>query len=92
MANPGTTTADPAPKINKTLDGWFEITKRGSTLGRELRGGLVTFFTMAYIIVLNPLIIGTAADVNGNLITGRADRRRRRGVDLDRRWWLPQRP
>ena len=25
---------------------------------------------MAYIIVLNPLIIGTAADVNGNLITG----------------------
>ena len=70
MANPGTTTADPAPKINKTLDGWFEISKRGSTLGRELRGGLVTFFTMAYIIVLNPLIIGTAADVNGNLITG----------------------
>jgi len=70
MANPGTTTADPAPKLNKRLDEWFEVTKRGSTLGREIRGGLVTFFTMAYIIVLNPLIIGTAADVKGNLISG----------------------
>lgn len=70
MANPGTTTADPAPKTNKTLDGWFELTKRGSTIGREVRGGLVTFFTMAYIIILNPIIIGTQPDVNGNLITG----------------------
>ena len=70
MANPGTTSADPAPKTNTTLDGWFEITKRGSTIGREVRGGLVTFFTMAYIIVLNPLIIGTVPDKDGNLITG----------------------
>jgi AGZA family xanthine/uracil permease-like MFS transporter len=52
------------------LDSYFEITKRGSTLGREVRGGLVTFFTMAYIIVLNPLIIGTTPDKAGNLITG----------------------
>ncbi|NNG21305.1 NCS2 family permease [Naumannella sp. ID2617S] len=52
------------------LDRWFEISARGSTIGREVRGGLVTFFTMAYIIALNPLIIGTQADVDGNLITG----------------------
>lgn len=52
------------------LDRWFEITKRGSTWGREARGGLVTFFAMAYIIALNPAIIGTVPDVNGNLITG----------------------
>ncbi|MCW3158913.1 NCS2 family permease [Micropruina sonneratiae] len=52
------------------LDGYFEISKRGSTVGREVRGGLVTFFTMAYIIVLNPLIIGTTPDKAGNLITG----------------------
>ncbi|MCA0251335.1 MAG: NCS2 family permease [Actinobacteria bacterium] len=55
-----------------SFDSWFELTKRGSTLAREIRGGLVTFFTMAYIIVLNPLIIGTASDVNGNLINGMA--------------------
>ena len=60
------------PSSTSSFDSWFELTKRGSTLGREIRGGLVTFFTMAYIIVLNPLIIGTASDVNGNLINGMA--------------------
>ncbi|GEL95842.1 permease [Cellulomonas composti] len=40
------------------LDRYFEITARGSTVGTEIRGGLVTFFTMAYIIVLNPNILG----------------------------------
>jgi AGZA family xanthine/uracil permease-like MFS transporter len=27
-------------------------------MGREVRGGLVTFMTMAYIVILNPLILG----------------------------------
>ena len=40
------------------LDRFFKITERNSTLAREIRGGLVTFFTMAYIVVLNPIIIG----------------------------------
>lgn len=59
-----------SPVSISSFDSWFELTKRGSTLAREIRGGLVTFFTMAYIIVLNPLIIGTAPDINGNLING----------------------
>ncbi|MEZ5086574.1 MAG: NCS2 family permease, partial [Tessaracoccus sp.] len=46
------------------------MTKRGSSVGHEVRGGLVTFFAMAYIIALNPLIIGTTADKDGNLISG----------------------
>ena len=42
------------------------ISERGSTVARELRGGLVTFVTMAYIVVLNPLIIGSfTADATG---------------------------
>jgi AGZA family xanthine/uracil permease-like MFS transporter len=52
------------------IDRWFEISARGSTVGREIRGGLVTFFTMAYIVALNPLIIGTAPDGDGNLLGG----------------------
>jgi adenine/guanine/hypoxanthine permease len=52
------------------LDSYFGITARGSTLAREIRGGLVTFFTMAYIIALNPLIIGTAPDGAGQLLGG----------------------
>jgi len=47
------------------LDAYFKISERGSTVEREIRGGLATFFTMAYIVVLNPLILGGAADVNG---------------------------
>ncbi|HEX2131270.1 MAG TPA: NCS2 family permease [Actinophytocola sp.] len=41
------------------LDRFFHISERGSTPGREIRGGVVTFVTMAYIVVLNPLIIGS---------------------------------
>jgi AGZA family xanthine/uracil permease-like MFS transporter len=36
------------------IDGFFKISERGSTVPQELRGGLATFFTMAYIVVLNP--------------------------------------
>ena len=52
------------------IDGYFKISERGSTVGREVRGGLVTFVTMAYIIVLNPLILGFAADKDGNFLGG----------------------
>ncbi|MDP9407625.1 MAG: NCS2 family permease [Actinomycetota bacterium] len=50
------------------LDTYFSISERGSTVEREVRGGLTTFFTMAYIVVLNPLIIGTVPDVDGRLL------------------------
>ena len=70
-----TTSAQGAPiasgdQQKSGLDRWFEITQRGSSVSREVRGGLVTFFTMAYIIALNPLIVGTATDKNGNLVSG----------------------
>lgn len=55
------------------FDRWFELTARGSNYSREIRGGFVTFFTMAYIVVLNPLIIGTAKDVNGMYIGNTED-------------------
>ncbi len=48
------------------LDRFFEISARGSTVASELRGGLVTFIAMAYIIVLNPIILGGTDDVAGN--------------------------
>lgn len=37
-------------------------------MGREVRGGFATFFTMAYIVVLNPLIIATVKDAEGQFI------------------------
>ncbi|HEV7898471.1 MAG TPA: NCS2 family permease [Planosporangium sp.] len=54
------------------FDRFFEISKRGSTIGREVRGGLATFFTMAYIVVLNPLILGSAMDADGRKLPLRA--------------------
>jgi AGZA family xanthine/uracil permease-like MFS transporter len=52
------------------VDTFFKITERGSTVAREIRGGVVTFFTMAYIIVLNPLILGFAPDADGAFLGG----------------------
>jgi AGZA family xanthine/uracil permease-like MFS transporter len=52
------------------VDTFFKISERGSTVGREVRGGVVTFFTMAYIIVLNPIILLTAPDADGNFLAG----------------------
>jgi AGZA family xanthine/uracil permease-like MFS transporter len=44
---------------------YFEVEERGSTVRTELRGGLATFFTMAYIVVLNPIVLAGAGDVTG---------------------------
>ena len=52
------------------LDSFFKISERGSTVGREIRGGFVTFFTMAYIVALNPLILGGAKDSTGHYLGG----------------------
>jgi AGZA family xanthine/uracil permease-like MFS transporter len=52
------------------LDKYFKISERGSTVGREIRGGVVTFFTMAYIVALNPLIIGLSKDADGKFLGG----------------------
>jgi AGZA family xanthine/uracil permease-like MFS transporter len=54
------------------IDGLFQISARGSSVGREVRGGIVTFLTMAYIIVLNPLILGFVPDSEGNFLGGGA--------------------
>jgi len=66
-----TTTEQPTTR-GGFLERRFEIAARGSTLGREIRGGVVTFFTMAYIVVLNPLIIGTQTDGTGKFLGGGA--------------------
>jgi adenine/guanine/hypoxanthine permease len=48
------------------LGAYFGLERRGTTVGRELRGGLATFFTMAYIIVLNPIILAGGTDKFGH--------------------------
>jgi AGZA family xanthine/uracil permease-like MFS transporter len=64
------TTTPAATRPAGRIDSFFKITERGSTIGTEVRGGLVTFFTMAYIIVLNPLILGFVGDGTGGFLGG----------------------
>lgn len=44
------------------LDRYFDITARGSSISTEIRGGATTFLTMAYILFVNPQILGAVAD------------------------------
>ncbi|MRK00727.1 NCS2 family permease [Aeromicrobium sp. S22] len=56
--------------MRQHIDSYFKIGERGSTVSREVRGGVVTFLTMAYIIVLNPLILGFVKDADGQYLGG----------------------
>ena len=64
------TVAPSRPRSGNALERFFHIGERGSTIGREVRGGLVTFFTMAYIIVLNPIILSSGKDATGQVLAG----------------------
>jgi len=42
------------------LDRYFHLTERGTTVATELRAGVATFLTMAYILLVNPQILSEA--------------------------------
>ncbi|HET6532014.1 MAG TPA: NCS2 family permease [Actinoplanes sp.] len=65
---PADMNVEPSHTPRNGFDRFFEISTRGSTVGREVRGGLATFFTMAYIVVLNPLILGAGVDAVGGTL------------------------
>jgi adenine/guanine/hypoxanthine permease len=46
--------------VKQRLDAYFELTRLGTNVRVEVLAGLTTFLTMAYIIVVNPLILGDA--------------------------------
>lgn len=56
------------PQSSSFLDTFFKISGRGSSVGAEVRGGFATFFTMAYIVVLNPIILGYVQDADGQFL------------------------
>lgn len=42
-----------------TVEGFFRLRERGTTIGTEVRAGLTTFMVMAYIIFVNPTILSS---------------------------------
>src|SRR3954468_15451992 len=53
--------------MSETLEQIFHLRARGSTVGREVRGGFATFLTMAYILFVNPSILIKATGASPNL-------------------------
>jgi AGZA family xanthine/uracil permease-like MFS transporter len=53
-------TGAPAKAPSGALERRFRIAERGSTVQRELLGGVATFLTMSYIVFVNPAILSAA--------------------------------
>ena len=51
------------------LDRFFQLEERGTDFRREILAGATTFLTMAYIIFVNPNILGAAGMDKGAVIT-----------------------
>ncbi|WP_394263420.1 NCS2 family permease [Trueperella sp.] len=66
---PQTQHDETTPTAQSWLDRTFHLTERGTTVAQEFRGGLVTFFSMVYILVLNPLIL-SGPDSTGAYLGG----------------------
>jgi AGZA family xanthine/uracil permease-like MFS transporter len=65
MATTRSSTSRPSARRAGGLDGYFHISERGSTVRTEVIAGFATWLTMAYILFVNPQILGSVADRNG---------------------------
>jgi AGZA family xanthine/uracil permease-like MFS transporter len=54
------------------VERWFGLEARGTTVTRELLGGLTTFAAMSYILTVNPIIMSAAGMDKTDLIMGTA--------------------
>ena len=46
--------------VRMSLENTFRVSERGSTVGREVTAGTTTFFTMCYIIFVQPAVLSIA--------------------------------
>ena len=51
------------------MDKFFKLEERGTTVKKEFLAGLTTFFSMAYIIFVNPNVLGAAGMDTGAVFT-----------------------
>ncbi len=58
-------TARPEGGTPAALDRFFHISERGSSLRTEMVAGLATWLTMAYILFVNPAVLGSVKDHAG---------------------------
>jgi len=67
------------------MDKFFKLQENGTKVSTELIAGATTFFTMVYIIFVNPSILGlTGMDKNGVFVATYTSG----GVAVDRAFYL----
>ncbi len=54
------------------MEKWFKLKEHNTTIKTELLAGLTTFLTMAYILIVNPLILSDAGMDFGGVFTATA--------------------
>ena len=54
------------------MENFFKLAERGTNVKTELMAGLTTFMTMAYILAVNPIILGAAGMDKGAIFTATA--------------------
>lgn len=54
------------------ISSFFKVKERGSTIRTEILAGLTTFMTMAYILAVNPMILGATGMDTGAVFTATA--------------------
>lgn len=66
------TSQNPKFKLEKWLDSFFQLKKKGTTLSTEIRAGITTFLAMVYIVPVNSAIMHMAGMPFDALITATA--------------------
>ena len=54
------------------MDNFFKLSERGTDVKTEVMAGVTTFMTMAYILAVNPIILGAAGMDTGAIFTATA--------------------
>lgn len=50
------------------LEKWFKLRENGTTPKTEILAGITTFMTMAYILAVNPSMLGSVEGMSGNAV------------------------
>ncbi len=58
--------------MSEFLDKYFKITERGSTISTEIRAGTASFFTLSYLLLVNPQIMAKAGVAQSDALVGTA--------------------
>ena len=54
------------------LDSYFKITERGTSVGTEVRAGTASFFTLSYLLLVNPQIMAEAGVAHDDAVVATA--------------------